>query len=164
MASHPEHPPEWIDSAPIRIERSVQIVAPPATVWSHIADHERWPEWFAALSAVEVTGAPSGIGGRRRVKVQGVPPIDEIFTAWDENEHFAFAVVGTKLPILAGMAESVRVEATDAGCRVTYRQGLEARRGFGWALAPITGRMGSQLAAALDELARTATATPAPEI
>jgi uncharacterized protein YndB with AHSA1/START domain len=157
VASHPVHPPEWIDDAPIRVERTVEIAAPSATVWRHIADHERWPEWFAALAEVEVTGEASGVGGRRRVTVRRAPPIDEVFTAWDPDEHFAFAVVGTKLPILAGMAESVRIEDTAGGCRVTYRQGLQARRGFGWLLSLAARRMGTQLAAALDALADIAT-------
>ncbi|MEP6297316.1 MAG: hypothetical protein ABJ382_08305, partial [Ilumatobacter sp.] len=44
-----------------------------------------------------------------------------------------FAIVGSKLPMLAAAAESVRLESIDGGrCRVTYRQGVEGRRGLGW--------------------------------
>ena len=129
MATHPVQPPEWIDSAPIRVERSIDIAASPDVVWTVIADHEHWPEWFTSLDSVEVTAGATGVGGGRRVTVKKLP-LEEEFTVWDENEHFAFAVVGSKIPFLATLAESVRIEATAAGCRVNYRQGLQARRGF----------------------------------
>lgn len=133
MPSHPVQPPEWIDSAPIRVERTVDISASPDVVWSFIADHVNWPTWFTAIDAVELIGAPTGVGGGRRVTVKKLP-LDEEFTAWDVNEHFAFAVIKSKVPILDTMAESVRIEATDGGCRVNYRQGLQAKRGMGKAL------------------------------
>lgn len=152
MATHPVHPPEWIDTAPIQVERSVEIDASPADVWKNIAEHECWPEWFAALSKVEVTGDPAGVGGKRRVTVRGGAALDEEFTAWDEHERFAFAVVGSKLPFLAGLAECVDVDPTDDGCRVTYRQGIEVERGFGWAVALMSNVIGKRLAEALDQL------------
>ena len=152
MATHPVHPPEWIDTAPIIIERSVEIAASPAEVWGHIADHERWPEWFGAVSKVEVTGDPTGVGGKRRVTVKGGATLDEVFTAWDENERFAFAVVGSKVPILAALAETVDIEPAGDGCRVTYRQGIEVKRGFGWAVGQMAKVIGTRLAAALEQL------------
>ena len=133
MPEHPVQPPEWIDSAPIRVEETIEVAAGPPAVWAVIEDHPAWPEWFTALDEVLVTGRGTGVGGQRRVVARRLP-IDEEFTVWDENEHFAFAVVRSRLPILGAMAESVRIDATDAGSRVTYRQGLQARRGFGKAL------------------------------
>ena len=151
MPSHPEHPPEWIDSAPVVVERSRKMAATPDEVWRYIADHEGWPEWFESLTKVEVTGEASGVGGQRRATA-GPISFDEVFTAWDENERFAFAVVGSKLPFLAGMAEEVRIEPIEGGSRVIYRQGLEARTGFGWMLGPMAKRMGRAVADALEEL------------
>ncbi len=149
MPSHPEHPPEWIDAAPIRVEQRVDIDAPVEAVWARIADHETWPEWFTALDRVEVLGQGSGVGGGRRVTAARLP-IDEVFTAWDENEHFAFAIVRSKLPIVQAMAESVRLESIDGGgCRVTYTQGLEARRGFGRVLGAASKRLERDLGAGL---------------
>ncbi len=151
MATHTIQPPEWIDTAPIHVVETVEIAAPPALVWAIIADHTAWPEWFTALDAVEVTGSPTGVGGTRRVTARRLP-LDEEFTAWDADEHFAFAVVRSKLPFLRTLAESVRIEPTDAGCRVVYRQGLQATRGFGWLLAAIWKTAATQLADALVEL------------
>jgi hypothetical protein len=76
----------------------------------------------------------------------------EMFTAWDENERFAFAVVRSNLPFLAGMAEEVRIDPIEGGSKVTYRQGLEARTGFGWLLGLVAKRMSKDLAEALEAL------------
>ena len=133
MPSHPVQPPEWIESAPIRVEKSIDIDAPASIVWGHIADHVNWPKWFTTLDAVELLGSPTGVGGGRRVIVKKLA-LEEQFTAWDVDQHFAFAVVRSKVPILDTMAESVRIESTETGCRVNYRQGLQAKRGMGKAL------------------------------
>lgn len=131
MPTHPVKQPEWIDSAPILVTESVEIDAAPMRVWEHIADHPSWPEWFDALDEVQPGANSSDVGGTRRVIVTPIT-IDEQFTAWDEGEHFAFAIVGSKIPMLAAAAESVRLEATESGgCRVTYRQGVEGRRFLG---------------------------------
>jgi len=159
MPSHPVQPPEWIDSAPIRVERSIDIAAPPAAVWAVIADHVNWPKWFTSLDRVEVTGAPTGVGGGRRVTVSRIS-IDEKFTVWDENEHFAFAVVATKMPFLDTMAESVRIEPTEGGCRVNYRQGLQAKRGLGFLLELAWKPAAKQLTSALENLKALAESTP----
>ena len=155
MTTHPVQPPEWIDSAPTLVEQSIDIAASPDDVWVHIADHERWPEWFDALKSVDVVGtgpdAGTGIGGQRRVRLKG-PRVDEEFTAWKPGEQFAFAITATKMPVLHTMAEEVRLEAIDGGCRVTYRQGIEMRKGFGWLGKPMAGQLAKQLGAALISL------------
>ena len=151
MATHTVRQPEWIDTAPIRVSESTEIAAPPSVVWAHIADHESWPEWFVALDRVELLGAPTGVGGGRRVFARKLP-IDEQFTAWDVDQHFAFAATKSKLPILDSLAESVRLEPTDTGTRLTYRQGVAGRRGFGWAMALVWKQPARQLADAVATL------------
>ena len=151
MPTHPVQPPEWIDAAPMINEESVEIDVAPSVVWGHVADHERWPEWFTDLDEVVVTGEATGVGGGRRVTISRVT-IDEEFTAWDTDKRFAFAIVRSPIPFLSTVAESVEIEPTDDGCRVTYRQGLQARRGFGRVLSVATRRMPGQLRAALGNL------------
>ncbi len=96
----------------------------------------------------------TGVGGTRRVTA-GPLTFDEEFTAWEVDEHFAFAVTATKLPMLAAMAESVRLDAVDDGaaCKVTYRQGLQGRTGFGWLMQAIWSRAAKDLPVALAALA-----------
>lgn len=152
MPTHPVKQPEWIDSAPIVVSETVEIDATPMEVWAHIADHASWPEWFEALDDVQPGANSTGVGGTRRVIVKPIT-IDEQFTAWDEGRHFAFSIVGSKIPMLAAAAESVRLEATElGGCRVTYRQGLEGRRFLGGLMKLAWKPAASGLAPALASL------------
>jgi len=151
MPKHPVRAPDWIDAAPITVTESVDIAASPAVVWSLIADHGSWPEWFTAIDRVEPLGAPTGVGGGRQV-FAGRVRIDEEFTAWDVDRHFAFAVVDSNLPILHALAESVRLEPSDVGTLVTYRQGVRGRTGFGWAMVLAWKKPARDLVAALGEL------------
>ena len=153
MATHEVRPPEWIDGAPIRVTESIDIAARPAQVWAHIAHHAAWPEWFAPIERVEPLGSPTGVGGGRRIIVRK-RPIDEVFTAWEVDRHFAFAVTGSRIPILRSLAESVRLEPNGTGTRLTYRQGVEGRTGCGWLMKLVWRQPARQLAVALGELRR----------
>lgn len=151
MTTHTVQEPEWIDSAPILVSESIDIEAPPTEVWAHVADHESWPTWFEALERVEHLGSPTGVGGGRRVHLKA-GALDETFTAWDDAEHFAFAVTSSSIPILRTLAESVRLTPIDGGTRVTYRQGVEGRRGAGWLMRLVWKRAAAQLPDALTAL------------
>lgn len=131
MAQHRRQPPTWIDDADIVCHSTIEIEATPAQVWARIADHETWSEWFTTLDKVEVTGAPTGVGGARRATA-GRIPLDEEFTVWNENEQFSFAIVKSPLLFLDALAEDIRIEPVGDGSRVVYRQGITGKRGFGW--------------------------------
>ena len=133
-----------------------RVAASCDAVWARIADHETWPEWFTALKRVRVTGEPAGVGGQREVSMTGAT-VREVFTVWEPGVQFAFAVVQANRT-LAGMAESVELREDGDGCVVTYRQGIEPARGFGWLWKRILPRMRSELTKALDRLATLAEA------
>lgn len=122
MLTHEVRPAEWIASAPIRTAASVEIAAPPEAVWAALADHASWADWCAMVDRMEVTGAPTGVGGTRRIVIQRLP-FDEEFTVWDEARQFARVVTRSWL---SSMAESVLLTPTDAGCRLDDTQGLQA--------------------------------------
>lgn len=151
MADLPAHPPAWIDTAPITNRADRRIAAPASVVWARIADHESWPEWFTALSRVNVTGDPAGVGGGRTVSMPGLTVVEE-FTVWEPERQFAFAVVGANRTI-AGMAESVEIRDDPDGCVVTYRQGVEPGSGFGWFWKLALPRLRKELTKALAQLA-----------
>jgi uncharacterized protein YndB with AHSA1/START domain len=134
----PVHPPSWIHDAPVRVAASRTIAAPAEAVWAVLADHEAWPTWFTTLTTVEVTGAATGVGGRRRVSI-GRARLDEEFTAWESAREFSFAVTEVtmrptrlrtiKVPVVRGMAESIRLTPIgDDRCAVVYEQGIEPTR------------------------------------
>ena len=151
MADLPVHPPAWIDAAPLQNVEQRQLAASCEDVWVRIADHETWPEWFTALKQVRVTGEAAGVGGRREVSMSGLS-VGEVFTVWEPGEQFAFAVVRANRT-LAGMGESVELRSDGDGCVITYRQGIEPARGFGWLWRLILPRMRRELTRALDQLA-----------
>jgi hypothetical protein len=151
MSQHRLQPPEWIDGADIVFSSSLDFNASAADVWARIADHEGWTEWFPTLGKVEVTGSPTGVGGKRRVVVNRLG-MDEEFTAWIENEQFAFAFIKSPLFFVETIAEDVRIEPVDGGCRVTYRQGIAGKRGFGWLAKLALRQLPKQTAAALQNL------------
>lgn len=151
MAELPAQQPEWIATAPIQVVETRRIAASCDAVWARIADHETWPEWFTALKSVRVTTGAEGIGGGREVAVPGAT-FGEVFTAWEPGQRFAFSVIEASRT-LAAMAESVELAADGDGCVITYRQGIEPARGFGWFWKLVQRRLRSNLASALDRLA-----------
>ncbi|HSH10917.1 MAG TPA: SRPBCC family protein [Ilumatobacter sp.] len=156
MAQLPIHQPEWIGTAPVVVRRERSVLAPPAAVWKHIADHHAWPQWFKGLTTVQVTGASEGVGGQRVASMTGTT-VGEVFTAWTPNEQFAFAIV-TGPRVLAGMAESVVLEPDEGGCTVVYTIGIEPASGFGWLVKLGSKRLAKMLEKALDALALRAQA------
>ncbi|MEM9042619.1 MAG: SRPBCC family protein [Actinomycetota bacterium] len=153
MPTHPVRPLEWIDSAPIVVDRSVVIAAPPGAVWPHIADHESWPEWFTDLDRVERVGSGEGVGSGRTVFV-GRISIEEEFTAWEPDAVFAFALTKTPLPFLESMAEAVELSGDDERCTVRYRQAIETKRFLGFLGNLAAKRIEGQLTSALKNLQR----------
>ncbi len=158
----PVHPPAWIHDAPVRIAASRTMPAPAGAVWAVVADHAGWPTWFTTITAVEVTGAADGIGGRRRVSV-GRARLDEEFTAWEPEREFSFAVTevtmrptrlrAMRLPVVRGMAESVRLTPVgDDRCAVVYEQGIEPTRFGAIVLKGATKKMETGLHRALEGL------------
>jgi len=155
MATPMHREPEWIATAPIRVERSRRIDASAEAVWAIIADHEAWPDWFGALDSVRVTGEPAGVGGRRKVK-SGAVTVSEVFTAWEPNVQFAFTAVSAPR-VLRSLAESVDItDVDDTGCTVVYTQGIEPAKGFAWLLKYVSRRLSAELVKALDALAAKA--------
>lgn len=145
---------DWIDRAPVRVEAAVDIAAPPSQVWPVLVDHAGWAQWFSGVTSVVVTGRASGVGSRRRLRA-GPLRFDEVCTAWQPREHLALAVASSNLPLLQAMAQSVRLEATPRGTRLTHSQGLAARPGFDRLLELTWAPAARRLAASLDVLARS---------
>ena len=150
--------PDRIAEAPIRTQSSVEIAAAPSDVWPLIADHPGWPDWFAGLSRVVVTGRGHGAGGRRRV-FAGPARFDEVFTVWEPDRHFAFAVTDSSVPGLAWLAESVTLEPSASGTHLVYRQGIAARRGFGRMWSLLGRQMSARLESSLRQLKQVAEST-----
>ena len=125
---HPR-PFDWLATAPVRIEATREMAVSASVAFAVVADHERWPEWFAQLKRVEVTGAPTGVGGQRRVALAGVV-VDEVFIAWEPDRLFAFTVTHASRPMAKALQVAARYQLFDeksghdrfAGARVIREQ------------------------------------------
>lgn len=155
MAQLTEREPEWIASAPVVVRNTLTVAAPAEAVWARIADHASWPEWFTDLKRVEVTDGATGVGGGRSVALPGTT-MRERFTAWEPPRRFAFTVIEGP-PALRSMAEEITIVDDEVGCVVTYAQGLEPTRGFGWLVKLVARRMNTQQRRALEGLAALVT-------
>lgn len=60
----------------MKIERVIDIDAPPEAVWPLVADVERWREWTASITSIEPLD-PGGlvVGARFRVLQPKFPPV-----------------------------------------------------------------------------------------
>ena len=147
---------DWLTTAPVRIAVTREMAVSAAAAFAVVADHERWPEWFTQLKRVEVTGAPTGVGGQRRVTLGGVV-VDEVFIAWDPDRLFAFTVTNATRPMAKAMVEAVQVEPLgDDRCRVTYTQALEPHAWMKPMLPVMRRTMRSMLTKALSGLEQAA--------
>ncbi len=146
-----ERPDEWMETAPVRIRAERVLDATPAQVWERIADHETWPEWLDAVSAVEVTGARDAVGGGRRVKA-GPILMEEKFTRWDPEHAFGFTITAMSRRLVKSMNERVTLEPVGSGTRVVYEQAIDPSAVMGLLLKAVQGRVAAQLGAGLDRL------------
>ncbi|MGH9033486.1 MAG: SRPBCC family protein [Acidimicrobiia bacterium] len=116
------HPDSWIEQAPKRCSASREIAASPSAVWEVLADHESWPQWFPVVQEMTVTGAASGVGARRRVRLPGLV-LEEEFLAWEVGSRYAFRAVSASRRMFASINERVTIEGRrGGGSLVTYDQ------------------------------------------
>jgi hypothetical protein len=75
----------------MHIERSIDVAAPPETVWRVMTDVERWHEWTESITRVERLGSgPFGGRSAARVEQPGFPRAVWRVTAFDEGTSFAW--------------------------------------------------------------------------
>jgi carbon monoxide dehydrogenase subunit G len=112
------------------------VAAVPARVWSVMADIERWPEWTASVSRIErLDGGLLRVDSRLRIHQPRLPPALWIVESIDEGVSVVLVTRGPGVSVVARH----RIEATNAGSRVTLRIDFE-----GW-LAPLFARLTRRL-------------------
>ncbi|RKS74858.1 polyketide cyclase/dehydrase/lipid transport protein [Actinomadura pelletieri DSM 43383] len=74
----------------MHFEISVDIKAPPETVWNLLKDVERWPEMTPSITRVELLDKPFTLSSRARVHQPKLPPALWTVTAFEENKTFTW--------------------------------------------------------------------------
>ena len=99
-----------------KLERSIAITAPPDTVWSVLADIERWPEWTASMTTVQPLD-PGGLGAGARVRIKRprLPPLVWRVTALEPGRSFDWVASSPGATTVARH----RIEPRDGGSVVT---------------------------------------------
>mgnify|MGYP001817747313 CR=1 FL=1 len=145
--------PDWTQTAPVKASATREIAATADEVFTALADHETWPEWFTSISRVERFGElDAGVGSNRSVFV-GKVRIDEEFIVWDEGKEWGFTVIAASIGFLRSLNELVTIQ--DIGpdrVRVTYLMAIDPKP---WAkpLALVARRqLKKNLGEALDNL------------
>ncbi len=137
----------FADTAPLRIEATRHIDAPPGAIWPAVADAETWTEWFPDLRVARYTTPPPyGVGTGRHVEV-GPLKVEEVLLAFDPEERYAFCVTEINLPGVATLVERVTLSPRETGTDVTYVQALALKP---W-MKPMLPVLRKQLAKALKD-------------
>lgn len=115
---------DWMEQAPVCVTRTRRIAADVDRVWTAIADHEAWSEWFGPITKVERIGSGEGVGGGRRVHIKSIS-VEEEFLAWEPGARFAFTVVRANRSGIRSMVEDIRLLAEgDTATSVSYTQAI----------------------------------------
>jgi len=70
---------------------SVDVQAPPSTVWAVMSDVERWHEWTTSITSVtRFDPGPLAIGARAHVRQPKVRPADFIVTEFEPGRQFTW--------------------------------------------------------------------------
>jgi uncharacterized protein YndB with AHSA1/START domain len=110
----------------MRIEKSVEIAAPPEKIWPFLVEPEKIMQWFTLLKKFEYTGEQrSGVGTTFYYEENTgltLAKLNYRVTEWVENERFAFSM--TSGP--AKRDEQLwAIEATQSGSRFTCTEDYE---------------------------------------
>jgi uncharacterized protein YndB with AHSA1/START domain len=125
--------------APVIVEKSVEIAAPPDAVWEVLVDVDAWPEWNPDVKSASLDGAFAN--GSRFTWKSGPSTITSTIERADRPE-----VAGWTGTTLGARAIHVwRLEPTDGGTRVSTRESMSG-------LVPrlFSGSMRRKLEASLD--------------
>ncbi|MEX2446872.1 MAG: SRPBCC family protein [Dehalococcoidia bacterium] len=102
---------------PVRFTTSIEIAAPPSTVWDVVADVTRWPEWTpSTIKHVEVIeGDVLAVGMRARITQPAIPKAVWTVSSVQPGTSFVWATRNMGMTMVADHV----VEAAGVGTRVT---------------------------------------------
>jgi len=128
----------------MRVEKSVEIKAPPEKIWPLLIEPKKVLEWYIPLRRFEYTGKQKGGEGAPlyfEEKVVGqLMKLNCVVTECVENKSFAFKM--TSGSMMKSYEERWTLEKTPNGSKFTFVEQGELPYGFfGKVIEPIAERM-----------------------
>jgi uncharacterized protein YndB with AHSA1/START domain len=110
----------------MKLQRSIEISAPPDKIWPYLVEPDKILKWFTLLQKFEYTGEQkSGVGtpfSYEEKSAGRLMKLNYVVTEWVENEKLAFSMVSGA----AKKDEQVwSIEATPSWSRVTIAEDFE---------------------------------------
>ena len=127
----------------MKVQRSIEIAAPPEKVWPFLVEPEKILKWFTLLKKFEYTGEKrSGVGTTFYYEEKSGGQLMKLnykVTEWVENKKLAFGVISGSLK----KDDQVwSIETTPTGSRFTMYEDLEMPMGiFGKIIGALFGQM-----------------------
>jgi uncharacterized protein YndB with AHSA1/START domain len=115
----------------MKVQRSIEIAAPPEKIWPFLVEPEKILKWFNLLRKFEYTGDKrSGVGTTFYYEEKSggqLMKLNYAVTEWIENKKLAFSVTSGSLK----KDDQVwSIEATPSGSRFTMFEDLEMPMGI----------------------------------
>jgi uncharacterized protein YndB with AHSA1/START domain len=115
----------------MRVQRSIEIAAPPQKIWPFLVEPEKILKWFNLLRKFEYTGDKrSGVGTTFYYEEKSggqLMKLNYAVTEWAENKKLAFSVTSGSLK----KDDQVwSIEAIPSGSRFTMFEDLEMPMGI----------------------------------
>jgi len=110
----------------MRVERSIEIAAPPEKIWPYLAEPEKILKWFTLLKKFKYTGEKcSGVGTTFYYEEKSGPMLMKLHfkvIEWVENERLAFVLTSGMMKKDDQVWE---LESTPAGSRFNVTEEIE---------------------------------------
>jgi len=127
----------------MRVQRSIEIAAPPEKIWPFLVEPEKILKWCITLEKFEYAGEQrSGVGTPFYFEEKGAVGLMKLnfaVTEWVENERLAFKM--TSGNIVKGYEQRWTAEATPSGSRFTFMEEVELPYGI---IGKIMGLVGQR--------------------
>ncbi len=107
------------------IVETLTVDAPPADVWSALADFDAISRWAPNVDhSCLTTSDEPGIGATRRIQT-GPMTVLETITAWEPETRLAYSIDGLP-PVVRSVTNTWQLEPSAAGTRVSLTTVVDA--------------------------------------
>jgi len=127
----------------MKVQKSIEIAAPPEKIWPFLVEPEKILKWCITFKKFEYTGEQrSGVGTPFYFEEKAGPmPLMKLnftVTEWAENGRLAFRM--TSGSGVKGYEQSWTIEATPSGSRFTFMEDVELPLGIVGKLIGLVGQ------------------------